>query len=108
MPIIVIGEEGGTEPKKTVHMADCAAETAGKALSKEFPQSVKTAQKKPALTPEAEEKILIREQKKSTYDIGINLKLAAFYRKNNNWPEAEHHEEIVEWLDRINRFVRSR
>ncbi len=54
------------------------------------------------------EKQLIREQKRNPFDININIRLAAFYREQNNWPEAEHHEEFVEWIDRINRFVKSR
>jgi hypothetical protein len=55
-----------------------------------------------------EEQRLIKQQKRRPFDIHVNIKLARYYRARGNWPEAEHHEEIVEYLDRIRRFVKNR
>ncbi len=100
MPIVIIGQ-GPANP--------------GKKSKKEpvFINPVKAVKRthKPGITvidAAEEEKNLIKRQKARPFDIRINIKLAKFYREHNNWPEAEHHEEIVEYLDRIRRFVRNR
>ena len=97
MPIIVIGDDGGFEFKKP-----------DKKVVQKEKKPIKHLPKVPLLSAEEEEARLIAIQKKNPYDMEINMKLAVFYSSHNNWPEAEHHQEIVEWLDRIKRFVSAR
>lgn len=104
MPIIVIGDNGGFEFKKPDKKAESKEIKSIKNTAKTHPAPAK----KHRLSTEEEEARLIAIQKKNPYNMEINMKLAAFYSSQNNWPEAEHHQEIVEWLDRIKRFVSTR
>ena len=102
MPIVIINGSGGSfKPEKKLKNGEKAPE-----------KKPGKCDYKPNLLvvyPEAEEEErLIKRMKSRPFDIKTHIKLAAYYRRVNNWPEAEHHEEIVEYLDRIRRYVKSR